>query len=82
MFDSKTYDSSGKLIAYVPVLEYTGVAPFTGQSFHIHDLLSVTAVCTGSSETPGKSQSWTYTYIISFDTESGVPTFEATAHPL
>jgi hypothetical protein len=80
-FSSKTYDSNGKLIANVPVGQHGGVAPYKESPFNFHFQESVTAVCTGNSETPGKSQNWFYTYFIQFDAESGVTTVDAIAQP-
>jgi len=82
-FGSKTYDSDGKLIANVPVVDRFGVAPVKGEDFRFHSKVSVNAVCTGNSETPGKSQNWFYTFSISFDPESGeVTSINAIAQPL
>lgn len=70
-FDSKTYDSDGKLIAIVPVVDRFS------QSFNVN------AVCTGNSETPGKSQNFFFRWSVAIDPESGeVISISAIAQPL
>jgi hypothetical protein len=81
-FDSKTYESNGKLIANVPVSHHTGTVPAKGSNFNFHPQESVTAVCTGNSETPGKNERWLYIFTVEFDETSGKPTINAVALPI
>ena len=66
---------SGKLIANVPVSQHSGVAPIKGHyNFHFQE--SVTVVCTGNSETPGKGQIFVWGFLTSIDPDSGETTLE------
>jgi hypothetical protein len=77
-FGSKTYDSDGKFIANVPVVDRMGVAPVKDE---VHSKFSVTAVCIGNSETPGKSQNWYFTYSYRIDAGE-LTSVSAIAQPL
>jgi hypothetical protein len=82
-FGSKTYDSDGKLIANVPVFDRFGAAPVKDSDFRFHSKVSVNAVCTGNSETPGKSEGRFYTFSVTYNAESGeVTSVNAFAQPL
>jgi len=64
-FHTKIYDSKGKLIANTPTTDQSGRGAGEGSKFH--GKFKITPICTGNSETPGKSQDWFYSFAVEID---------------